>query len=286
MTVYPFVLKLGPLEITGYGIMMMVAFLVGGWLAGLELRRRGMREEYGADMVVAAVVGGIIGAKLWYVVLTQDLGSLFSRGGLVWYGGFLGGALAVVLNGWRLRVPLRWTAQLVAPSLAAAYALGRVGCFLVQDDYGRPTSLPWGMKFPEGLPPSTAGNLQQLFGVAVPPGVDPSTVLAVHPTQLYETALMLGAFAILWAYRRRDVGTGRIFGLYLVFAGIERFLVEFVRAKDDRFLGPFTVAQLTSVLLVIAGIVLLNAWKRGQVDPGPYLKADTNAAPTKNAALA
>jgi phosphatidylglycerol---prolipoprotein diacylglyceryl transferase len=286
MTVYPFVLKLGPLEITGYGIMMMVAFLVGGWLAGLELRRRGMREEYGADMVVAAVVGGIIGAKLWYVVLTQDLGSLFSRGGLVWYGGFLGGALAVVLNGWRLRVPLRWTAQLVAPSLAAAYALGRVGCFLVQDDYGRPTSLPWGMKFPEGLPPSTAGNLQQLFGVAVPPGVDPSTVLAVHPTQLYETALMLGAFAILWAYRRRDVGTGWIFGLYLVFAGIERFLVEFVRAKDDRFLGPFTVAQLTSVLLVIAGIVLLNAWKRGQVDPGPYLKADTNAAPTKNAALA
>jgi phosphatidylglycerol---prolipoprotein diacylglyceryl transferase len=287
VTIYPFKIPLPffPHELTGYGLMMMVAFLMGGWLVTLELRRRHLSEEYSADMVAAAVIGGIIGAKLWYVVLTQDLGSLFSRGGLVWYGGFLGGALAVVLNGWRLRVPLRWTAQLVAPSLAAAYALGRVGCFLVQDDYGRPTSLPWGMKFPEGLPPSTAGNLKQLFGVAVPPGVDPSTVLAVHPTQLYETALMLGAFAILWAYRRRDVGTGRIFGLYLVFAGIERFLVEFVRAKDDRFLGPFTIAQLTSVLLVIAGIVLLNAWKRGQVDPGPYLKADTNTAPTKNAAL-
>jgi len=142
-TVYPFIFHLGPLEITGYGIMMMVGFLMGGWLAGQELRRRGFREEYSADMVVAAVIGGVIGAKLWYVVLTQDVGALFSRGGLVWYGGFIGGALAVILNGWRLRVPIRWTMQIAAPSLAAAYALGRIGCFLVNDDYGRPTDLPW-----------------------------------------------------------------------------------------------------------------------------------------------
>jgi len=235
-TVYPFVLKLGPLEITGYGLMMMVGFLVGGWLMGLELRRRALREEYSADMVVAAVVGGIIGAKLWYVALTQDMGALFSRGGLVWYGGFIGGALAVIFNGWRLRVPIRWTMHLAAPALAAAYALGRIGCFLVQDDYGRPTDLPWGMKFPQGLPPSTAGNLQQLFGVPIPAGVDPSTVLAVHPTQLYETAIMLGAFMLLWVWRKSERPIGWIFGAYLMFAGAERFVIEFVRAKAQSWL--------------------------------------------------
>jgi phosphatidylglycerol:prolipoprotein diacylglycerol transferase len=202
MTVYPFIIHLGPLEITGYGLMLMVAFLMGGWLIARQLRENNLKEDYAADMVAAAVIGGIIGAKLWYVALTRDPGALFSRGGLVWYGGFIGGALGVILNSWRLRVPLRWTMQLAAPALAAAYALGRVGCFLVNDDYGRPTTLPWGVKFPQGSPPSTAANLR-VFNVAVPPGTDPSTVLAVHPTQLYEVAAMLVAFAVLWVLRKR-----------------------------------------------------------------------------------
>lgn len=282
MPIYPLVFKLGPLEITGYGIMMMVAFLAGGWLVALELRRRKFAEDYAADMVAAAVIGGVIGAKLWYVALTGDPGALLSRGGLVWYGGFIGGTVAVILNGWRLRVPLRWTMQLVAPALAAAYALGRVGCFLVNDDYGRPTSLPWAVKFPRGLPPSTAGNMQHLFGIPVPAGIDPSTVLAVHPTQLYETGIMLVAFAILWRLRLPDRPTGWLFGLYLVFAGLERFFVEILRAKDDRFLGPFTLAQLTSVVLVIVGASLLAAW-RGAPSPAPgaYLEHGKVGAVTK-----
>ncbi|MEO8226068.1 MAG: prolipoprotein diacylglyceryl transferase [Gemmatimonadota bacterium] len=273
-TVYPFIIHLGPVELTGYGVMMMVGFLVGGWLATLELRRRALREEYSADMVVAAVVGGIIGAKLWYVALTRDPSALFSRGGLVWYGGFIGGALGVMLNGWRLRVPIRWTMHVAAPALAAAYALGRVGCFLVNDDYGRPTNLPWAVKFPRGLPPSTAGNLHQLFGVSVPAGIDPATVMAVHPTQLYETGIMLLAFFWLWRWRRSAHPIGWLFGPYLIFAGAERFLIEIVRAKDDRFLGPFTIAQLTSVVLVAIGVALTLRWRRGaDVDPGAYLKS-------------
>jgi len=271
MTVYPFILHFGPLTITGYGIMMMVGFLAGGWLISLELRRRGWNEEYAADITVAAVIGGIIGAKLWYVALTQDLNALLSRGGLVWYGGFVGGAAAVLLNGWRLKVPARWTMQLAAPALAAAYALGRVGCFLVNDDYDRPTDLAWGMKFPEGLPPSTAGNIHQLFGIQVPAGLDPATVLAVHPTQLYEVAIMLVVFGVLWKLRRGPQGTGWLFGLYLVLAGTERFVIEFVRAKDDRLLGPFTLAQGMSVALVILGVVLLTQWQASALDPGPYL---------------
>jgi phosphatidylglycerol:prolipoprotein diacylglycerol transferase len=272
MTVYPFIIHLGPLEITGYGLMLMVAFLMGGWLIARQLRENNLKEDYAADMVAAAVIGGIIGAKLWYVALTQDAGALFSRGGLVWYGGFIGGALAVVLNGWRLRVPLRWTMQLGAPALAAAYALGRVGCFLVNDDYGGPTDLPWAVKFPNGSPPSTAANLQG-FGVSLPAGVDPSTVLAVHPTQLYEVAAMLIAFGVLWVLRKNGRPVGWLFGLYLVFAGVERFLVEILRAKDDRLLGAFTIAQLTSVILVLIGMLLMMLWRRGSSPPpGSYLE--------------
>ena len=282
MTVYPFIIHLGPLEVTGYGLMLMVAFLMGGWLIARQLRESQLREEYAADVVAAAVIGGIIGAKLWYVALTGDPGALLSRGGLVWYGGFIGGALAVMLNGWRLKVPLRWTMQVAAPALAAAYALGRVGCFLVNDDYGRPTDLPWAVRFPEGLPPSTAGNLHQLFGVPVPPGTDPSNVMAVHPTQLYEVAAMLLAFGVLWVLRKRGHPVGWLFGLYLIFAGVERFLVEIVRAKDDRFLGPFTLAQLTSVILVAIGLTLVTLWRKaGGPAPGIYLETGSKPAASK-----
>jgi phosphatidylglycerol:prolipoprotein diacylglycerol transferase len=282
MTVHPFIIHLGPLEVTGYGIMLVVAFLMAGWLIARQLREASLKEDYAADMVAAAVVGGIIGAKLWYVALTGDPDALLSRGGLVWYGGFIGGALAVILNSWRVGAPLRWTMQLAAPALAAGYALGRVGCFLVNDDYGRPTDLPWGVKFPEGLPSSTAENLKNLFGIPIPAGLDPATVLAVHPTQLYEVAAMLVAFAVLWSLRKSGRPVGWLFGLYLVFAGVERFLVEILRAKDDRFLGPFTLAQLTSVIIVVIGMSLLYAWRRGQSPaPGVYLSTGKKLSATK-----
>ena len=271
MPVYPFNIQLGPLQVTGYGIMMMVGFLVGGWLIGLELQRRRLNRDYASDIVFAALIGGVIGAKLWYVVLTKDPGALFSRGGLVWYGGFLGGVVAVLANGWRLGVPARWTIQITAPALAAAYAIGRVGCFLVGDDYGGPTDLPWGVAFPQGLPPSTAGNLAA-FGVSVPAGVDPSTVLAVHPTQLYETLLMFLAFTVLWKLRLKDWGTGALLGVYLMMAGVERFLVEILRAKDDRFFAGFTAAQLTSVAILVVGAMLFVRLRgAGQVPAGEYL---------------
>ena len=282
MNVFPLQWDLGPIEITGYGLMLMVAFLMGGWLIARQLREAKLKEDYAADMVAAAVIGGIIGAKLWYVALTGDPDALFSRGGLVWYGGFIGGALAVILNSWRLRVPIRWTMQLAAPALAAAYALGRVGCFLVNDDYGRPSDLPWAVKFPEGLPPSTAENLKNLFGIPIPPGIDPATVLAVHPTQIYEALAMLLAFAVLWSLRKSSRPVGWLFGLYLVFAGVERFLVEILRAKDDRFLGPFTLAQLTSAIIVVIGLVILMLWRRGyEPSAGAYLETGKKLSPAK-----
>jgi phosphatidylglycerol:prolipoprotein diacylglycerol transferase len=269
-TVYPFIIKIGPLEITGYGIMMMVGFLMGGWLIDRDLRKRGFHPDFAADIVVAAVVGGVVGAKLWYVGL-HGPSALFSRGGLVWYGGFLGGALAVVIQGWLKKVPFRWNAQLVAPALPAAYALGRVGCFMVGDDYGMPSTVPWAVSFPQGLPPTTAAGLAE-FGWQAPPGTDPTTLFAVHPTMLYETLLMTVAFMIIWSLRRKPVGTGWLFGLYLVFAGAERFAVEFLRLKDDRFLGGFTLAQFTSIVLLLTGLLLIAVFRKmGEAAPGEYL---------------
>ena len=266
MTVYPLIIHIGPLEITGYGLLLMVGFLLGGWTIQYQLRSLGMNEEYASDLVVGAVIGGIIGAKIWYVVLTQNPGALLSRSGLVWYGGFLGGALAVYLNGLRKGVPTRLTLDLVAPALALGYAMGRVGCFLVQDDYGVPTSLPWGLRFPEGLPPSTAQRMFSDFGVPIPQGVNPLEVLAVHPTQLYEVAVMMIAFWVLWRMRNHSRGPGWLFGAYLLFSGTERFLVEFLRAKDDRFLAGFTVAQLMSVIIAILGAALMARWAKQRHD--------------------
>ena len=255
MTVYPLVFHIGPLEITGFGIMVMMGFFMAGWAMQARLRELGLGDQFAWDVIVAGVIGGILGAKLWFVALRQDLGLLFDRGGLVWYGGLIGGAAAVIFNSVRVKVPVRFTLDLAAPALAVGYALGRVGCFLVQDDYGIPTTLPWGMKFPEGLPPTTARNLAA-WGVPIPDGVSPAEVLAVHPTQLYETAVMLFVFWLLWRLRDHRRGTGWLFGLYLMLAGTERFLIEFLRAKDDRFFGTFSLAQLAALGVVTLGAVL------------------------------
>ena len=267
MTVYPLVLHLGPITITGFGVMVMAGFFMAGYAMQTRLRELALNDQYAWDVIIAGVIGGLIGAKLWYFALYPDLRHLFSRSGLVWYGGLLGGALAVTINGWRAKVPTRLTMDLVAPALAVGYALGRVGCFVVEDDYGIPTSLPWGMKFPQGLPPTTAANLSA-WGVSVPAGATPFDVLAVHPTQLYETAIMLGVFALLWHWRTHRHATGWLFGAYLVCAAIERFLIEFIRAKDDRYLGPLTIAQATALVVLVIGLwAVIGWWKGAPLEP-------------------
>ena len=194
MTIYPLVLHLGPFNLTGYGIMMMVAFLMAGWTIQLDLRQRGLDEEYAADIILAAVLGGLVGAKLWYVLLTGEWDALFRRGGFVWYGGFLGGVAAVLLNGRRRRVPPRWTMELTAAPLAVGYALGRVGCFLVNDDYGIPSSLPWAMKFPEGLPHSTVAELTSRIREAA--AFVPLDRLALSPQCGFATSVLGNALAV------------------------------------------------------------------------------------------
>lgn len=257
MTVYPFLIHLGGFTITGYGIMMMVSFLLGGWIYSRELTRAGIDNGLAWDAVVAAVIGGIIGAKVYYALLVGEMDALFSRGGLVFYGGFLGGVIGVSLLLWWKKQSIALHSDLVAPSLAAAYSAGRIGCFLVGDDYGVPTSVPWAVAFPQGSPPTTARVLQNEFGIELPAGTPPDQVLAVHPTQIYEVLIAFGIFLLLWKARNHKNGRGWLFGVFLALMGMERIFVEIFRAKDDRFFGPFTLAQTISLVMITVGAWLV-----------------------------
>lgn len=254
---------IGGEAVTSFGVFMLLAFLTGGYILRAEMRRLGEDPEKAWDLVFMAVIGGIIGAKVYYVLLNWDrtmadpVGMILARGGLVWYGGFI---LATVLVIWEIRrqkLPLPKMADAVAPALALAYAVGRVGCFMVGDDWGRPTDSWVGIAFPQGAPPTRVDIIERDFGIAVDPALIEryGQIVPVHPTQLYEVGMSTLIFFVLWKLRRQPRVAGWLFMLWLVLAGIERFVVEFFRAKDDRFLGPLTVAQVISVAIVVVGAV-------------------------------
>ena len=253
---FPTLVKIGNFEITTFGLMMFLAFIIGGWVLAKQFRRYGIDEELASSITVAAALGGILGAKIYYAILFKDWRLLFERAGLVWYGGMIGGFLACSWLVWRSRADYLTVADAAAPALSIGYALGRIGCFLVGDDYGAPTNAWYGVAFPKGAPPTTAQSLRD-FGVNVDPSIPADAVLRVHPTQLYETGAALLMFGILLWLNRRPHARGLAWGLFLIMLGIERFLVEIVRAKDDRFFGSFTVAQIISILLVVAGLALI-----------------------------
>jgi phosphatidylglycerol---prolipoprotein diacylglyceryl transferase len=267
---YPHLFTIGNFTVTSFGLMMFLSFVGGAWVLARQFERRGIDPETAWDMLLWIAIGGIAGAKLYYVglhweaLVENPLRELTNRGGLVWYGGFIGGVAAFY---WQVRkrgLPLAQTFDSSAPALALAYAIGRMGCFLVGDDYGRPTDSWVGIAFPEGYPPSTAGYFRSI-GTAIPAEIPDAAVLAVHPTQLYEIAAALVMFAILW----RLSGTlrpGRLFAVYLAMYGVLRFFVEFVRAKTDFVLVGLTTSQLASlVLLVLAGLI----WARTRATPEP-----------------
>lgn len=264
---FPTLVKIGAFEITTFGLMMFLGFLAAGWVLARELRRHGIHDDVASSIVMAGALGGILGAKIYYAILVRDWRLLFDRAGLVWYGGLIGGAAAVSWVIVRRRIDFLVTADCAAPALAIGYSLGRIGCFLVGDDYGRPTDAWFGVAFPKGAPPTTASALRS-FGVNVDPSLPPDTILRVHPTQLYESAAALFMFFVLSRMNARPHVKGRVFGWFLILLGVERFLVEIVRAKDDRFLGPFTIAQLISVVLVVVGGWLAARSRSARIEAG------------------
>jgi phosphatidylglycerol:prolipoprotein diacylglycerol transferase len=236
--VYPHI-HIGPLTLQTFGIMFALAFLAAGALVWKRLGEIGKPPDWAYEMGFSALVGGIVGSRVYFIVqnyseVKHDLiGNLFSGAGLVWYGGVIGGALAVVL--WaRYRDFLGLALlDLAAPALAIGYAIGRIGCQLSGDgDYGKPWNGPWAMAYPDGTVP---------------------TDRTVHPTPIYETLAMGLCAWLLWQLRDR-VRAGVLFALYLLYAGAERFLVEFIRRNTDTALG-LTTAQLESLGMMVAGAV-------------------------------
>jgi phosphatidylglycerol:prolipoprotein diacylglycerol transferase len=254
---------LGGQPITSFGMFMLLAFVTGGYACRAELARMGHDPEKAWDFVFMAVIGGILGAKIYYVLLNwprlmEDPASLiFSRGGLVWYGGFLGATALIVWEIRRSKLPLGQMADALAAPLAIAYAVGRIGCFMVGDDWGRPTDAWVGIRFPEGTPPTTVSEIQGQFGITVDPALVEryGQVVPVHPTQLYEVAMSTLIFLFLWRIHGHRHRPGWLFMVWLALAGVERFVVEFFRAKDDRFIGMFTLAQMISLAIVAVGLV-------------------------------
>ena len=242
---YPVLFRIGSFEVTSFGVMVAIAALVGLWIFRRELRRSGLPES-ASDAAVWGLFAGLIGAKLLWVAehageaALSDL--LFARGGLSWYGGFIGGVgvgLSVIgLQRW----PIVPTLAAATPALAFGHAIGRIGCLLVGDDYGRPTDLPWGIAFPEGLPPTT---------------------VPVHPTQLYEAGLLVVLGWALTRWRRRGVSAERVLGAYLFFAAATRFGIEFIRV-NERVLFGLSVAHVVSLTVAAggAGLIVRDARRR------------------------
>lgn len=268
---HPFAIGLGPLQLTGFGIAILMCFVVGQAVAQYELRRRGHDAEPVNDMVFAGVIAGLIGAKAYYVVVLGNWNAIFDRGGFVFWGGYFLGSIAVLTVVVIKRFGIRRMMDVGGPASAAAYAVGRTGCWAVGDDYGRPWRGFLAVAFPQGAPPSTAGVMAREFGIPLAPGIGPNTVLSVYPTQLFEVAMGLVMFGIVWRLRDHKHAEGWLFGVYAVLAGIERFIVEFYRAKDDRLFHGLTYAQLIAIGFVVFGVVWMAAFWRVRAGwPGIY----------------
>jgi phosphatidylglycerol---prolipoprotein diacylglyceryl transferase len=266
-TVMPVLFKVGPLSVYSYGLMMGIGFLVANYVAIKEFERKGLGANFANEVTILAVVFGIAGAKMlslienWGDFLRDPIGMAFSPGGLTWYGGFALAAAMILWSAHKKKFKFARVADALAPALMLGYGVARLGCHFSGDgDYGMPTKLPWGVNYSNGIvPPSIAfrdfAHIEDKF----PGGIVPNNTL-LHPTPIYEFIAGLAIFYILWKFRKELKPDGRLFMLYLVLAGLERFLVEFIRL-NPRILFGLSEAQLVSVVLMAlgaAGLVLLG----------------------------
>lgn len=238
---YPVLFRIGTFEITSFGAMVALGALVGLWIFRRELARSRLPDD-AVDAAVWGLLGGLIGAKLLWTIEhmggTEPFTSLFfSRGGMSWFGGFVGGVGASLYVMRRRRWPMVAVVAAATPALAVGHAIGRVGCLLVGDDYGTPSDLPWAMAFPEGLPP---------------------TDVPVHPTQIYEAIPLVLIAYLLVRWRRNGLEDSAVLGRYLVMTGLLRFGIEFIRVNERVALG-LTVAQWVSAGVVVAGVAMIAA---------------------------
>lgn len=244
---YPILWEPFGYPISTFGVMLSIAFLVGTWITTVRMREEGLDGDLATTLLLYVMAGGLLGSKLYYAVdvsIRQGIPFrelFFARDGITWYGGLIG-ATVVGAIGCRIhKVPIKLFADCTAVAGAVGQALGRVGCFLVGDDYGRPTDLPWGVAFPQGAPP---------------------TLEPVHPTQLYEVAWLLPVAALLWSRRHKSPF---LFGEYLALNGLGRLWIEHWRINPPLALG-LTQPQWIGVALILLG---LTGWVYYRQHPAP-----------------
>ncbi len=245
-------MQIGPLHIRWYGVMIAIACIVGWWLACLEAERKGIGQEKINDLFVWAILGALIGARLYYVAFSglpvfQNIFSIFAfwQGGLAIHGAILGGLLVCFIYAKRIKITFLKLTDALAPSLILGQTIGRIGCFLNGDAFGTPTKLPWGLVY---SPESPAGQMY------------PNQPL--HPTQLYEMILNLIIFAVLWKLRKSVKVDGYLTSLYIILYSSIRIFVEYFRADRLTFLGNISTAQSIGVIGIILSIVLLFTLKK------------------------
>lgn len=245
---YPELLRIGNFAISSFGLMVALAFLAGYWIASLEFKRKKLDDKLLGNILLLSMLGGIGGAKLMYIFenvplsdfISSPFTHIFSRGGLTFYGGFIGAVLLFWILTVKNKVSFFKVMDAMAPALAIGHSIGRIGCFLVGDDYGIKSDVPWAVAFPKGLPPTT----------------DP-----VHPTQVYEVILMGLIFFVLWKLRKRNTPDGWLFSILIILAGIERFLIEFIRSTTPSPIPDLSVAQLIAIGLIVIGILKIISIK-------------------------
>lgn len=250
---YPILFQIGPFTVYSFGTLMALAALSAGWAVTLELKRHRYNPELASTIIFAAAIGGLIGARLlfifehWSSFIRSPWSFIFSGAGFTWYGGMLGGALAVTWVARRRGIPWLRVADICAPALALAYGIGRIGCHVAGDgDWGIVSDAPWAVAYTNAI----IGWVHPLTGVPYPAGV------RVHPTPIYELIQSLVIFGILWSLRKKSYAHGTIFWLYLILAGLARFGVEFWRVNPVVGLG-MTEAQWFSLALTVLGGFLL-----------------------------
>lgn len=241
---HPILFRIGPITVHTYGVLLAVAVWLAIARAARQAPRLGVAPGRLTDFCLWVVVGGLVGARLVYIAqhwpVYRDAPWEILRidhGGLVFYGGLLGGVVTGAALKHRWRLPGWATADLLVPYLALAQALGRIGCFFNGCCYGRPTTGVWGVLFP-------------------------GHALACHPTQLYEAAFLFLFSAWLIRRGRRPTAPGTQVGWYAVGYGAWRFAVEFLRGDNPAWLGPLTFSQVVSLPLMLAGIWWLRRSSR------------------------
>ena len=259
---YPVILEIGPIKIYSFGLMLVTAFYTCYGLLYLEMKRLKYDTEIASDIIFWSAVGGVLGAKIYYLIENLDrtiqdpMGMIFSGSGLVFLGGLIGSIICVSIVLKNRNLPWYLFADIIAPLIMIGYAIGRLGCFLVGDDYGLPSSLPWAVSFPEGLPPTTISSFAAYYPWIDTSGIN-SEVFKVHPTQLYESAVGILLFLFLWSRRKKNQRAGTMFFSYLLLAGIERFFIEFLRTNEKYLFDTFSGAQMISFLMIFVGSYFL-----------------------------